>query len=505
MHLFRQLRVARLSTAALSPTASAKQGKAYVGGLWVHGAAKKSVAVLNPATFAPLAEVPDMDVGDVNTAISAASDAFPAWKGKLAKERSAILRKWFDLIVANGEELAQLMTAECGKPITESRGEVAYGASFVEWYAEEAKRTYGEVIPQTIGGRRLLVIKQPVGVCALITPWNFPLAMITRKAAPALAAGCTVVIKPAIETPLSALALCDLALKAGVPAGVINVVTCSASNVTAVGDLLCTSPSVKKLSFTGSTKVGAMLASSCALSMKRVSMELGGNAPFIVFEDADIDAAVTGALASKFRNSGQTCVCANRMFVHASVYDAFVAKFSARVAALKLGDGSVAGVELGPLINAAGLAKTQRLLADAVAKGASVITGGSRPSTPLAGNFFSATVLTGITQDMDISREEVFGPIAPIAKFTSDDEVIKLANSVNVGLAAYFYARDIGRVWRVAEALEVGMVSVNEGILSSEVVPFGGVKMSGIGREGGRVGIDEYLEPKYINMGGLGV
>jgi len=473
--------------------------QAYVNGKWVNASSGKTFDVVDPASREKIGSVPNMDRTDTAIAIYAAERSFPEWRSKTAKERGEILRRWFNLINENKEDLAQLMTAENGKAIGESRGEIAYGNSFIEWFAEEAKRNYGEVIPNTTTGKRLVVIRQPVGVSALITPWNFPNAMITRKAAPALAVGCTVVIKPAPETPYSALALADLAEKAGIPPGVLNVITASREGSVDVGTELSTNPSVKKLSFTGSTGVGKMLMSQCASTVKKVSLELGGNAPFIVFDDADIDAAVTGAVASKFRNSGQTCVCANRIYVQDSIFEEFSQKFAKAVSALKVGRGTEPGVALGPLINDMASTKVNRLLEDAKTKGAKVVTGGKN----IEGNFWEATVISDVTSDMSISREEIFGPIAALYRFTTEEEVIHLANDTSFGLAGYFYSRDIGRVWRVAEALEYGMVGINEGLISTEVAPFGGVKESGVGREGSRHGLDEYSFLKYLCMGGI--
>ncbi|HEY5070442.1 MAG TPA: NAD-dependent succinate-semialdehyde dehydrogenase [Caulobacteraceae bacterium] len=475
------------------------RAEAYVDGAWVAARSGERFTVANPATGATLAEVADLDVEDVRLAIDAAARAGPEWRSLTAKARAVVMRRWFELIMAGQEDLAALMTAEQGKPLAETRGEVAYGASFIEWFAEEAKRTYGDVIPTHQAGKRIVVIKQPIGVVGAITPWNFPNAMITRKAAPALAAGCTFVIKPSMETPLSALALAELAHRAGVPKGVFNVVTSTRSRT--VGLELTQNPLVAKFSFTGSTGVGKQLMAQCATTVKKVSLELGGNAPFIVFEDADLDAAVEGALASKYRNMGQTCVCANRFLVQESVHDAFAEKLTRRVAAMKVGDGADAGVTQGPLINLEAVEKVERLVADALDGGAKLTLGGRRHA--LGGTFFEPTVITGVTPTMAIAREEIFGPVATLTKFTHEAEAVELANDTEVGLAAYFYARDLGRVIRVAEALEYGMVAVNDGILSTEVAPFGGVKQSGIGREGSKYGIEEYLEMKYILLGGL--
>jgi succinate-semialdehyde dehydrogenase/glutarate-semialdehyde dehydrogenase len=446
-----------------------------------------------------VAKVPQLGVAETRTAIAAANAAWPAWRARTAKERAAILRRWFDLVVASKDDLAAIMTAEQGKPLAESAGEVLYGASFIEWFAEEGKRVYGDVIPTHLPDRRILTIKQSVGVVAAVTPWNFPNAMITRKAAPAMAAGCPVVIKPASETPLSALALAVLAEEAGVPAGVFNIITTTDSR--GVGRELTESPLVRKFSFTGSTAVGKTLIRQCASTVKKVSMELGGNAPFIVFDDADLEAAVKGAIASKYRNAGQTCVCANRMYVQDGVHDQFVEKFTAAVRQLKVGRGEEPGVNIGPMISQSAIDKVEELMADARSKGASVVEGGALHD--LGGLFYQPTVVSGVTADMAFAREEIFGPVAPVFRFRTEDEVIELANATEFGLAAYFYARDLGRVWRVAEGLEYGMVCINDGILSTEVAPFGGVKESGIGREGSKYGIEEYIEIKYIAMAGL--
>jgi succinate-semialdehyde dehydrogenase/glutarate-semialdehyde dehydrogenase len=473
----------------------------FIDGQWVDADSGAVFPVTDPATAQTLVEVADMGVAETQRAIDAAARALPAWRARTAKDRGAILRRWFDLIIAHTEDLAQLMTAEQGKPLAEARGEVAYGASFIEWFAEEGKRAYGDIIPTTGADRRLMVFKQPIGVCAAITPWNFPIAMITRKVAPALAAGCTVVAKPAEATPLSALALVELAVQAGLPAGVLNLIVADAPNAPAIGLALCTSPVVRKVSFTGSTEVGRILLRQSADSVKKLSLELGGNAPFIVFDDADLDAAVEGALASKYRNAGQTCVCANRIYVQDSVYEAFAHKLAAKVAQFKVGAGADPGVQVGPLIEAAAVAKVQEHVADALAKGASLLLGG-KPHT-LGGLFFEPTILTGVTAEMKIAREETFGPVAPLFRFKDEAEAIAMANDTEFGLAAYFYARDVGRIFRVAEALESGMVCVNSGILSNEVSPFGGVKQSGLGREGSKYGIDEYLELKYLCLAGL--
>jgi len=475
------------------------QRDAYVDGVWTPAGSGQRFTVTNPATGEALAEVADLDAADARAAIEAAAAAFPAWSQQTAKQRAAVLRKWFELIMAAQEDLAQLITAEQGKPLAETRGEVAYGASFIEWFAEEAKRIYGDVIPTHAAGKRILVLKQPIGVAAAITPWNFPIAMITRKVAPAIAAGCTVVVKPPDETPLSALALAELADRAGLPKGVINIVT--TTHAREVGLELTTNPLVRKFSFTGSTEVGRQLMAQCASTVKKVSLELGGNAPFIVFDDADLDAAVEGALASKYRNMGQTCVCANRFLVQDGVFEAFEAKLAERVRGMKVGNGAEPGVTQGPLINMDAVEKVERLLAEAVAAGARVELGGHRH--PLGRTFFEPTVVTGVTPAMAISREEIFGPVATLTRFSDDAEAIRLANDTDYGLAAYFYARDLARVFRVAEALEYGMVCVNDGILSTEVAPFGGVKQSGIGREGSKYGIEDYVEIKYVLLGGL--
>jgi len=470
---------------------------ALINGQWVAGASR--FAVTDPSNGQHLADVANLGAADAEAAIAAANAAWPAWKGKTAKERSIILRKWFDLLMANQEDLARIMTAEQGKPFAEAKGEIAYGASFVEWFAEEAKRVNGETLPQFDNNRRLMVIKQPIGVCAAITPWNFPLAMITRKVAPALAAGCPVIIKPAELTPLTALAAAELAIRAGIPAGVLNMITADSEQSIAVGKVICASDVVRHLSFTGSTEVGRILMAQSAPTVKKLSLELGGNAPFIVFDDADVDSAVEGALASKYRNAGQTCVCANRFYVQAGVYDQFVAKFSAKVKAMKVGNGFEDGVVQGPLIEDAAVAKVKRHVADAVAKGGKVETGGNA----LQGQFFEPTVVSGATADMLCAREETFGPFAPVFKFTTEQEAIDAANATEFGLASYFYSRDIGRIYRVGEALEYGMVGVNVGILATEHVPFGGVKQSGMGREGSHFGMDDYIEVKYLCLGDI--
>ncbi len=472
--------------------------QAYVNGKWRDAKSGKTIKVTNPATGDVLGTVPSMGTDETREAIEAANAAWPAWRKLIAKERANLLRKWFNLILENQEDLAVLMTAEQGKPLAESRGEVIYGASFIEWFAEEAKRVYGDVIPQHQPDKRIVVIKQPVGVVAAITPWNFPNAMITRKCAPALAAGCPVVIKPASYTPYSAFALAELAERAGFPAGVINILTGSSKEI---GGEMTSNPIVRKLSFTGSTEVGKELIRQCAGTVKKVSMELGGNAPFIVFDDADLDAAVEGAMMSKFRNTGQTCVCANRIYVQDGVYEAFAGKLAAAVAKLKVGNGLEAGVNQGPLIDKGALEKVEEHVADALGKGARVVAGGKRHS--LGGTFFEPTVLADVTNDMAVSREETFGPVAPLFRFKSDDDAIRMANDTEFGLASYFYARDLGRVWRVAEAIESGIVGINTGIISTEVAPFGGIKESGFGREGSKYGMDDFLEIKYLCMGGV--
>jgi len=469
--------------------------EAFVGGRWVAG--ERRLAVTNPATGALIAEVADTTAADTRAAIDAAAAAMPAWAATPAKARAAILRRWFDLIMANQEDLARLMTAEQGKPLAESRGEIAYAASFIEWFAEEAKRVYGDVIPAPHGGQRILVLKQPVGVVAAITPWNFPAAMITRKVGPALAAGCGIVVKPAAQTPLSALALAVLAEEAGLPAGLLSIVP--TSDARGVGEEMTGNPLVRKLSFTGSTEIGKLLYRQSADTVKKLGLELGGNAPFIVFDDADVDEAVKGAIASKYRNAGQTCVCANRLYVQAGIHDAFVARLADAVRALKVGDGAAPGIEVGPLIEEAAVEKVERHIADATAKGARVVCGGARSA--LGGTFFEPTLLVGVTAAMAVAQEETFGPLAPVFRFEDEADVVAQANDTSFGLAAYFYARDLARVWRVAEALEYGIVGVNTGLISTEVAPFGGIKESGVGREGSRYGIDDYLEIKYVCMG----
>lgn len=472
------------------------QNKAYINGVWVDAQSHKNYEIRNPASGAVLAKVPSMSGADTEQAIAAANAALPEWRKRTAKDRSQVLRRWFDLIMQNQDQLATIMTLEQGKPLAEAKGEIAYAASFVEWFAEEAKRIDGEILPGHQPDKRILILKQPVGVVAAITPWNFPSAMITRKAAPALAAGCTIVLKPAPQTPLSALALAELAAQAGVPAGVFNVVTADVDDARQVGDVLTSSPIVRKLSFTGSTAVGVHLMQACAPTLKKLSLELGGNAPFIVFDDADLDAAVEGAIISKYRNAGQTCVCANRIYVQANVYDAFAEKFSVAVQQLKVGSGLELGITIGPLIDQKAVEKVESHLKDALEKGGKLLLGGKRHA--LGSSFFEPTIITGATKSMRIAKEETFGPLAPLFKFEDEAEVIELANDTEFGLAAYFYARDLSRVWRVAEELEYGMVGINTGVISTEVAPFGGIKSSGLGREGSRHGIDEYLEMKYL-------
>ncbi len=471
----------------------------YINGSWTAGGATKTFDVLNPATGEVLASLPDMGAAETREAIDAAYAAQPPWAARPAKERAGILRKWHDLMVAHADELAAILTAEMGKPFPEARGEILYAAAYVEWYAEEAKRIYGETIPAPSSDKRMIVIKQPVGVVGTITPWNFPAAMITRKIAPALAVGCAVVSKPAEQTPLSALALAVLAEQAGIPAGVFNVIV--GEDGPAIGKELCGNDKVRKISFTGSTEVGRILMRQCADQIKKISLELGGNAPFIVFDDADLDAAVEGALASKYRNAGQTCVCANRLYVQSGVYDAFAAKLAAKVETMAVGDGFKAGVTIGPLIDEQGLSKVESHVADAVSRGARILTGGKRVEG--AGTFFTPTVLTGVTREMKVAREETFGPVAPLFRFDTVEDVIAQANDTEFGLAAYFFAGDLKKVWRVAEALEYGMVGINTGLMSTETAPFGGIKQSGLGREGSRHGADDYLEMKYLCMGNV--
>ncbi|MBN3846624.1 NAD-dependent succinate-semialdehyde dehydrogenase [Paraburkholderia sp. Ac-20342] len=470
----------------------------FIAGEWHAGDASSAIAVTNPANDLLIGTVPRLGATEVRHCIESARTALPAWSAKTGKERAAILRRWYELMLDNQDDLATIMTCEQGKPLAESRGEILYAASFLEWFAEEAKRVYGDTIPAHTADRRIVVLKQPIGVCAAITPWNFPAAMLTRKIGPALAAGCTIVLKPASQTPFSALALCVLAERAGVPRGVLSCVT---GNAAAIGDELCRNPVVRKLSFTGSTEIGKVLLEKCAATVKKTSMELGGNAPFIVFDDADLDAAVAGAIAAKFRNAGQTCVCVNRFFVQDSVYDAFVEKLGVAVRALTVGNGLDAATKIGPLIDGNAVAKVREHVDDALAHGASVVVGGNGHAA--GAQFFEPTVLAGATPAMKIFREETFGPVAPVFRFTSEAEAIRLANDTEFGLASYFYGRDIGRIWRVAEALEYGMVGINEGLISTEVAPFGGVKESGLGREGSKYGIDDYLEMKYLCMGGI--
>jgi succinate-semialdehyde dehydrogenase / glutarate-semialdehyde dehydrogenase len=472
--------------------------QAFVGGRWEAAPNGQVKQVVNPATGKVIGTVPNLGAAETRRAIEAADKALPDWRARTAKERAQILRKWFDLMMANQEDLAVLMTIEQGKPLFESRGEIAYAASFIEWFGEEGKRAYGDVIPAHGRDKRIVVLKQPIGVTAAITPWNFPAAMITRKVAPALAAGCTMVVKPSELTPFSALAMCVLAERAGIPAGVMSVVT---GDSKPIGAELTGNPIVRKLSFTGSTAVGKLLMAQCSTTVKKVSLELGGNAPFIVFNDADLEAAVAGAIASKYRNAGQTCVCANRIFVQSGIYDRFAARLAEVVGGMKVGNGLEQDTKIGPLIEEKAVAKVEEHVADALAKGAKIVTGGKRGAG--AGSFYVPTVLAGIRADMLVMREETFGPVAPLMKFETDEEVIKLANATEFGLASYFYSRDISRVWRVAEALECGMVGINEGIISTEVAPFGGVKESGIGREGSKYGLEEYLQLKYLCFGGV--
>jgi succinate-semialdehyde dehydrogenase / glutarate-semialdehyde dehydrogenase len=482
---------------------SLKDGKlfrqqCYVDGAWIDADRNATVDVNNPATGAIIGTVPKLGAAETRRAIEAADRAYPAWRAKTAKERATIMRRWYDLMMANQDDLAVLMTTEQGKPLAEAKGEVAYAASFVEWFGEEAKRIYGDTIPQHQADKRIVVIKEPVGVVACITPWNFPAAMITRKAGPALAAGCTVVIKPATQTPFSALALAELAERAGVPKGVLNVVTGSAGEI---GGEMTSNPIVRKLSFTGSTEIGKLLMEQCAGTVKKTSMELGGNAPFIVFDDADLDAAVEGAILSKYRNTGQTCVCANRFLVQDKVYDAFAEKLVGAVKKLKVGNGLEGGVTQGPLIDGKAVEKVEQHVKDAVSKGAKIAAGGKRHA--LGGTFYEPTVITGATKAMKFAKEETFGPVAPLFRFKTEQDGIAMANDTEFGLASYFYARDVGRIWRVGEGLESGMVGINTGLISNEVAPFGGVKESGIGREGSKYGIEEYLEVKYLCLGGM--
>jgi succinate-semialdehyde dehydrogenase/glutarate-semialdehyde dehydrogenase len=470
----------------------------YIDGQWLDADSRLTIDVTNPATGEVLGTIPNMGGAETRRAIEAANAAWPAWRKKTAKERANILRKWFNLMMENQDDLAVIMTAEQGKPLAEAKGEVAYGASFVEWFAEEGKRIYGDTIPQHQPDKRIVVIKEPVGVVAAITPWNFPNAMITRKCAPALAAGCPVVIKPATQTPLSAFALAELAQRAGIPAGVLNIVTGRAGEI---GGEMTSNPIVRKLSFTGSTEIGKLLMQQCAATVKKMSMELGGNAPFIVFDDADINAAVEGAIVSKYRNTGQTCVCANRLLIQDGVYDEFVAKLAVAVKKLTVGDGLKGETQQGPLIDKNAVAKVEEHIADAVSKGARIVAGGKRHA--LGGTFFEPTIIADVTPQMKVAREETFGPVAPVFRFKTEEDAIRMANDTEFGLAAYFFSRDIGRVWRVAEQVEYGIVGINTGIISTEVAPFGGMKESGIGREGSKYGIDEFLEIKYLCMGGI--
>ena len=472
--------------------------RAFIDGGWRDADGAGTFDVFNPADGAKIGAVPDMGVVEARRAIKAAGKALAGWRSRTASDRSGILKKWHDLILENAEDLALLMTGEMGKPLAEARGEIVYGASFIEWFAEEGKRVYGDTIPATTPDKRIIVIKQPIGVVAAITPWNFPNAMVTRKCGPALAAGCTVVVKPATATPYSALALAELGQQAGIPNGVLNIVTGSAG---AIGGELTGNPIVAKVTFTGSTEIGKLLMRECAETVKKVSMELGGNAPFIVFDDADLDAAVEGALASKYRNTGQTCVCANRLLVQSSVYDEFAEKLATAVAKMKVADGFTEGAQQGPLIDMAAVEKIESHIKDAVDKGATVLLGGQRHE--LGRSFFQPTILTGVTSDMICAREETFGPLAPLFRFATEADAIAMANDTEFGLASYFYARDIGRIWRVAEALEYGIVGINEGIVSTEVAPFGGVKESGVGREGSKYGLEDFLELKYLCMGGI--
>jgi succinate-semialdehyde dehydrogenase/glutarate-semialdehyde dehydrogenase len=485
------------SPLALLADPSLLKTDALLNGEWVAGSSRFDVT--DPATGEKLVDVALLGAAEADAAIAAANAAWPAWRSKTAKERGAVLMKWYALLVQHADDLARIMTAEQGKPLAEARGEVVYGASFVEWFAEEAKRIYGETIPSTDNNKRYVILKQPIGVCAAITPWNFPIAMITRKVAPALAAGCTVIIKPAEQTPLSALACAELAQRAGMPPGVLNILTGDADSSIAIGNVLCASDTVRHLSFTGSTEVGRILMKQCAPTIKKLSLELGGNAPFIVFDDADIDSAVEGAMISKYRNAGQTCVCANRLYVQDKVYDQFVEKLAAKVAAIRVGNGFEAGVSQGPLIDEGAFAKVESHVADALAKGARLVTGGQR----IGERFYTPTVLADVTADMRCATEETFGPVAPVFRFSSEAEVVAAANATEFGLASYFYSRDIGRIFRVGEALEYGMVGINTGLISVAEVPFGGVKQSGLGREGSHQGIEDYVETKYLSIGDI--
>ena len=473
--------------------------KCYIDGAWVDADNGQTIKVTNPVDSGAIGTVPRAGTAETRRAVEAANAAYPGWRAKTAKERATILRKWFDLMIQHKEDLARIMTAEQGKPLTESRGEIIYGASFIEWFAEEGKRVYGDVIPQPMAGRRIVVTKEPVGVVGAITPWNFPNAMITRKCGPALAAGCTVVCKPASETPYSALALAELGERAGIPKGVFNVVTGSAKEI---GAELTSNPIVRKITFTGSTEIGKQLIQQCAGTVKKMSMELGGHAPFIVFDDADLDAAIEGAMQSKFRNMGQTCVCANRIYAQDGIYDEFVSRLAQAVSGLKVGNGMDDGVTQGPLINPAAVDKVEEHIEDAVSKGARLVVGGKRHA--LGGSFYQPTILADVKAGMKITKEETFGPVAPVIRFKEENEVVKMANDTEFGLASYFYTRDLGRAWRVSEALEYGIVGLNVGIISTEVAPFGGMKESGLGREGSKYGIDDFLEVKYVCMGGVG-
>jgi succinate-semialdehyde dehydrogenase / glutarate-semialdehyde dehydrogenase len=487
----------KTSPLALLNDPSLLKTDALIGGEWVQG--DNRFGVHDPATGLRLAEVANLGPAQAEAAIAAANKAWPAWRNKPAKERGAVLMKWFALLHQHAEDLGRIMTAEQGKPLAEAKGEVGYGASFLEWFAEEARRIYGETIPTTDANKRYLVLKQPIGVCAAITPWNFPIAMITRKVAPALAAGCPVIIKPAEQTPLSALAVAELAQRAGMPAGVLNVLSADADNSIAIGNVLCASDVVRHLSFTGSTEVGRILMKQCAPTIKKLSLELGGNAPFIVFDDADIDSAVEGAMISKYRNAGQTCVCANRLYAQDGIYDAFVHKLAEKAQAIKVGNGFETGVHQGPLIDGQAIAKVEAHVADALAKGAKLVTGGQR----IGERFYTPTVLAEVTPDMLCAREETFGPVAPVFRFKTEAEVVAMANHTEFGLASYFYSRDVGRIFRVGEALEYGMVGINTGLISTAEVPFGGVKQSGLGREGAHHGIDDYVEIKYLCLGDI--
>jgi succinate-semialdehyde dehydrogenase / glutarate-semialdehyde dehydrogenase len=487
----------KTSPLALLQDPSLLKTDALIGGDWLAGSGRFEVS--DPATGLHLADVANLGATEAEAAIAAANKAWPAWRAKTAKERAAVLMKWFALLHQHADDLARIMTAEQGKPLAEAKGEVGYGASFLEWFAEEARRIYGETIPSTDNNKRFLVIKQPIGVCAAITPWNFPIAMITRKVAPALAAGCPVIIKPAEATPLSALAVAELAQRAGMPAGVLNVLTADAEQSIDIGKVLCASDVVRHLSFTGSTEVGRILAAQCAPTIKKLSLELGGNAPFIVFDDADLDSAVEGAMISKYRNAGQTCVCANRLYAQDGIYDAFVAKLAEKARAIKVGNGFETGINQGPLIDAQAMAKVESHVADALAKGAKLVVGGTR----FGERFYTPTVLAEVTPDMLCAREETFGPVAPVFRFKTEEQAIAMANNTEFGLASYFYSRDIGRIFRVGEALEYGMVGINTGLISTAEVPFGGVKQSGLGREGAHHGIDDYVEIKYLCLGDI--